>query len=225
MSLLGSSGIWRRFQDNELKDSPVFLHLRDEILQFEKGKEPERVDGNTLWALSQTNKRALYIMDANIDKEHSVYCQSLWVTSARRPETRAFDTEHFKRAKTCKGQFFVPWNEKVKELHKFGGTARLVLQRDEEMAEADMKDLENALQSADALRSLKVFDLKDIGRTTHLLVKLHPNAGFRSFDVQLSSPYVQQQLVQRNWFPAVDISRRQPTSLLLTPGPQRVFFR
>ena len=55
MSLLGSSGsnfmvylIWRRFQDDELKEFPVFLHQRDNILQFETGKEPKKVDANAL---------------------------------------------------------------------------------------------------------------------------------------------------------------------------------
>ena len=52
MSLLGSSGIgksnfvvyliWRRFQDDGLKEFPVFLHRDDIILQFEKDKEPKR---------------------------------------------------------------------------------------------------------------------------------------------------------------------------------------
>ena len=52
MSLLGSSGIgksnfmvyliWRRFQDSELKDFPVFLHQRDIIHRFQKGEEPKR---------------------------------------------------------------------------------------------------------------------------------------------------------------------------------------
>ena len=52
MSLLGSSGIgksnfmvyliWRRFQDSELKDFPVFLHQRDNVIhRFKKGEEPK----------------------------------------------------------------------------------------------------------------------------------------------------------------------------------------
>lgn len=82
---------------------------------------------------------------------------------------------------------------------KFGGTSRLVLRRDKEWAENDMKRLNEALASAYALQSLKVSDLKAISKTTHLLVKMQPKSGFRSFDVQLSSPYVQQQLVQKNW--------------------------
>ena len=51
MSLLGSSGIgksnfmvyliWRRFQDSEFKDFPVFLHQRDIIHRFQKGEEPK----------------------------------------------------------------------------------------------------------------------------------------------------------------------------------------
>ena len=41
--------MWRRFQDNELKHFPVFLHRRDIVLQFENGKEPKGVDVETLW--------------------------------------------------------------------------------------------------------------------------------------------------------------------------------
>ena len=94
MSLLCSSGIgksnfaiyliWRRFQDSELKEFPVFLHRKDRILQFKKGKEPKEVDVKTL---RSAPAQALYIMDADIDVEHGVDCQSLWITSARR---RAF---------------------------------------------------------------------------------------------------------------------------------------
>ena len=94
MSLLGSSGIgksnfmvyliWRRFHDSELKDFPVFLHQRDIIHLFQKGKEPKEVDVKTL---RSAPAQALYIMDADIDVEHGVFCQSLWITSARRPET------------------------------------------------------------------------------------------------------------------------------------------
>ena len=49
-----------------------------------------------------------------------------------------------------------------------------------------MESLDKALQSPDALKSLKVFDLKAIGRTTHLLVKMRPKPDFRSFDVESS---------------------------------------
>ena len=132
MSLLGSSGIgksnfmvyliWRRFQDSELKDFPVFLHRDNVILQFEKGEEPKKVDANALWSAPE---QALYIMDADIDVKHGVFCQSLWITSARRPETAASNTEHFKNADNCGGQFFMPpWaleemlSEEVVALHK-----------------------------------------------------------------------------------------------------------
>ena len=152
MSLLGSSGIgksnfmvyfiWRRFQDSELKDFPVFLHRDDNILQFEKGKEPKEVDVKTL---RSAPAQALYIMDADIHRKHGVFCQSLWITSARRPETPTWNADHFKQADNCGGQFFMPpWaleemlNAEAKALHKlneavvkerfgiFGGTARLV---------------------------------------------------------------------------------------------------
>ena len=225
MSLLGSSGIgksnfmvyliWRRFQDDELKDFPVFLHQRDIILQFETGKEPKKVDANALWSAPQ---KALYIMDADIDVEHGVFCQSLWITSARRPETPASNTEHFKQADNCGGQFFMPpWdleemlNEEVMALHTlnevvvkkrfgiFGGTARLVLRLDETRAVNDHERLVEAVQSADALQSLKVSsDMKAVSKTTHLLVKMHPKRNFSWFDVQLSSPYVRQELVKQN---------------------------
>ena len=115
MSLLGSSGIgksnfavyliWRRFQDSELKDFPVFLRRDDNILQFEKGKEPKEVDVKTL---RSAPAQALYIMDADIHRKHGVSCQSLWITSARRPETPASNTEHFENSKNCGGQFFMP---------------------------------------------------------------------------------------------------------------------
>ena len=77
MSLLGSSGIgkpyfmvyliWRRFQDSELKDFPVFLHQGDIIHRFQKGEEPKEVDVKTL---RSAPAQALYIMDADIDVEH-----------------------------------------------------------------------------------------------------------------------------------------------------------
>ena len=215
MSLLGSSGIgksnfmvyliWRRFQDSELKDFPVFLHQRDDIFRFQKGEEPKLVDVRTL---KSTPQQALYIMDADIDVEHGVFCQSLWITSARRPETAAFNTEHFKKADNCGGQFFMPpWaleemlSAEVMALHKlneevvkerfgiFGGTARLVLRLDETRAGVDRRRLVEAVQSADALQCLKV---------SHLLVKMMPWPDFSWFDVQLSSPYVRQELVKQN---------------------------
>ena len=225
MSLLGSSGIgksnfmvyfiWRRFQDSELKEFPVFLHRKDRILQFKKGKEPKEVDVKTL---RSAPAQALYIMDADIDVEHDVDCQSLWITSARRPETPASNTGHFKQADNCGGQLFMPpWdleemlNEEVMALHKlkeavvkerfgiFGGTARLVLRLDETRAGVDRRRLVEAVQSADALQSLKVSsDMKAVSKTTHLLVKMMPWAEFSWFDVQLSSPYVRQELVKQN---------------------------
>ena len=226
MSLLGSSGIgksnsmvyliWRRFQDSELKDFPVFLHRDNIILQFEKDKEPKEVDVKTL---RSAPAQALYIMDADIHEIQWVFCQSLWITSARRPETTAFNSgDFFKQADNCGGQFFMPpWaleemlHEKVKDLHKlnaevvkkrfgiFGGIASLVLRRDEETAVNDKERLVEAVQSADALQSLKVsLDMKALSKTTHLLVKMHPKRNFRWFDVQLSSPYVRQELVKQN---------------------------
>ena len=221
MSLLGSSGIgksnfmvyfiWRRFQDRELKDFPAFLHQRDDIFRFKKGEEPKLVDVRTLKSAPQ---QALYIMDADIDVEHGVFCQSLWITSAT-----AFNSgDFFKRADNCGGQFFMPpWaleemlHEKVKDLHKlneavveerfgiFGGTARLVLRLDETRAVNDHERLVEAVQSAEALQCLKVSsDMKAISKTTHLLVKMHPKRNYSWFDVQLSSPYVRQELVKRN---------------------------
>ena len=226
MSLLGSSGIgksnfmvyliWRRFQDSELKDFPVFLHRGDNILQFEKGKEPKEVDVKTL---RSAPAQALYIMDADIHRKRGVFCQSLWITSARRPETAAFDSgDFFKQADNCGGHFFMPpWaleemlHEKVKDLHKlnaevvkkrfgiFGGMARLVLRLDETRAVNDKERLVEAVQSADALQCLRVSsDMKALSKTTHLLVKMHPERNFSWFDVQLSSPYVRQELVKQN---------------------------
>ena len=226
MSLLGSSGIgksnfmvyfiWRRFQDSELKEFPVFLHQRDDIFRFKKGEEPKLVDVRTL---KSAPEQALYIMDADIDVEHGVFCQSLWITNARRPETTAFNSgDFFKQADNCGGQFFMPpWaleemlHEKVKDLHKlnaevvkkrfgiFGGTVRLVLRRDEETAVNDKERLVEAVQFADALQCLRVSsDMKALSKTTHLLVKMHPKRNFRWFDVQLSSPYVRQELVKQN---------------------------
>ena len=157
-------------------------------------------------------------MDAEIHRKHGVLCQSLWITSARRPETPAFNTEHFKKAERFSGQYFMPpWaleemlNAKVMDLHElnesvvkerigiFGGTARLVLERDEARAVNDKERLVEAVQSADALQSLKVSsDMKAVSKTTHLLVKMHPKRSFSAFDVQLSSPYVRQELVKQN---------------------------
>ena len=225
MSLLGSSGIgksnftvyliWRRFQDDELKEFPVFLHRDNIIHLLQKGEEPKKVDADTLYSAPQ---QALYIMDADLHEKQWVFCQSLWITSARRPETPASNTEHFKQADNCGGQFFMPpWaleemlHAEVKALHKlneavvkerfgiFGGTARLVLRLDETRAGVDRRRLVEAVQSADALQCLKVSsDMKAISKTTHLLVKMMPWADFSWFDVQLSSPYVRQELVKRN---------------------------
>ena len=221
MSLLGSSGIgksnfavyliWRRFQDSELKDFPVFLHRRDDIFRFKKGEEPKLVDVRTL---KSAPEQALYIMDADIDVEHGVDCQSLWITS----ETPASNAEHFKSAENGGGQFFMPpWtkeemlNDTAMALHNvpkelveerfdiFGGTARLVLRKDEGRADVDRRKLVEAVKSADALHSLKVSsDMKAISKTTHLLVKMMPWADFSWFDVQLSSPYVRQEVVKQN---------------------------
>ncbi|OLQ11830.1 hypothetical protein AK812_SmicGene4253 [Symbiodinium microadriaticum] len=183
--------------------------LEDRILQFKKGKEPKEVDVKTL---RSAPAQALYIMDADIDVEHGVDCQSLWITSARR------HTEHFKKAERFSGQFFMPpWvleemlNAEVKALHElndevvkerfgiFGGTARLVLERDETRAVNDKERLVEGVQSADALQCLKVSsDMKALSKTTHLLVKMHPKRKFSAFDVQLSSPYVRQELVKQN---------------------------
>ena len=110
-----------------------------------------------------------------------------------------------------------PWaleemlNSEVKALHElndevvkerfgiFGGTARLVLERDKTRAENDKERLVEAVQSADALQSLKVSsDMKAVSKTTHLLVKMHRKREFSWFDVQLSSPYVRQELVKQN---------------------------
>ena len=203
MSLLGSSGIgksnfmvylvWRRFQDSELKDFPVFLHQTDIIHRFQKGEEPKEVDVKTL---RSAPAQALYIMDAAIDVEHGVFCQSLWITSAR-PETPAFNTEHFKKAERFSGQFFMPpWtltemlSAEVMALHKlneevvkerfgnFGGTARLVLERDKRRALVDRRRLVEAVQSADALQC----------PSADALAKMMPWPDFSWFDVQLSSP-------------------------------------
>ena len=63
----------------------------------------------------------------------------------------------------------------------------------------DKERLVEAVQSADALQCLKVSsDMKALSKTTHLLVKMHPKREFSAFDVQLSSPYVRQELVKRN---------------------------
>ena len=124
----------------------------------------------------------------------------------------------FKKAERFSGQFFMPpWaleemlNSEVKALHElndevvkerfgiFGGTARLVLERDKTRAGVDRRRLVEAVQSADALQSLKVSsNMKAISKTTHLLVKMMPWADFSWFDVQLSSPYVRQELVKQN---------------------------
>ena len=225
MSLLGSSGIgksnfviyliWRRFQDPELIKFPIFLHNGDDIICFKKGEEPLEVDVRTL---KTAPRQALYVMDASIDVERRVQCQSLWITSARRPGSPAFNTEHFKHADNCGGRFFMPpWtleemlDDEVMPLHGlpreiveerfgfFGGTARLVLRKEKSETMYDKERLEAALSSADALSTLKISsDMKFISKNTHLLLKMYPKRNFSSFDVNVSSPHVCQELVKRN---------------------------
>eukprot|EP00438_Fugacium_kawagutii_P028876 Skav207641 [mRNA] locus=scaffold1172:217788:219233:+ [translate_table: standard] len=115
MSLLGSSGIgksnfmiyliWRRFQDPELSKFPVFLRQKNRITQFKKGEMPKKVNADTV---GSAPRQALYIMDADNQYECYVDCQSLWITSARKSESPAFNTEHFKHAVRASGQFFLP---------------------------------------------------------------------------------------------------------------------
>eukprot|EP00438_Fugacium_kawagutii_P007228 Skav218017 [mRNA] locus=scaffold2344:230500:230958:- [translate_table: standard] len=128
MSLLGSSGIgksnfmiyliWRRFQDPEF---PMFLHRESQITQFKKGEMPKKVDADSV---GSAPRQALYIMDADIRLKCYVDCQSLWITPARKSESPAFNTEHFKHAARASGQFFLPpWtlaemlDDKVMALH------------------------------------------------------------------------------------------------------------
>ena len=87
--------IWRCFQDPELSKFPVFLHRESQITQFKKGEMPKKVDADTV---GSAPSQALYIMDADIHLKCNVDCQSLWITSARKPERSAFNTEHFKHA-------------------------------------------------------------------------------------------------------------------------------
>ena len=85
-----------------------------------------------------------------------------------------------------------------KRLGILGGTARLVLRLDARRAVDDEERLVGAVQSADALQSLKVSsDMKAISKTTHFLVKMHPKRKFSWFDTQLSSPHARQELVKR----------------------------
>lgn len=225
MSLLGSSGIgksnfmiyliWRRFQDPELSQFPVFLHRESQITQFKKGEMPKKVDADTV---GSAPRQALYIMDADIHLKCFVDCQSLWITSARKSESPAFNTEHFKHADNCGGRFFLPpWtldemlDHKVMPLHGlppkvveerfgiFGGTARLVLRKEKSEAMYDRERLETALNSAEALSTLEISsDMKAVSKNTHLLVKMYPKRNFSYFDVNVSSPYVCQELVKRN---------------------------
>ena len=82
----------------------------------------------------------------------------------------------------------------------FGGTARFVLRTDENLVQKDRERLEGALNSADALSTLEISsDMKAISKNTHLLVKMYPKRNFSFFDVNVSSPYVCQELVKRNW--------------------------
>ena len=175
MSLLGSSGIgksnfmiyfiWRRFQDPELSKFPVFLHRESQITQFKKGEMPKKVDADTV---GSAPSQALYIMDADIHLKCYVDCQSLWITSARKPESPAFNSEHFKHAARADGEFFLPpWtlaemldakvmplhglSRKVVEERLFGGCARIVLEEDDNVFIKERKRLEAALNSTDAL--------------------------------------------------------------------------
>ena len=73
------------------------------------------------------------------------------------------------------------------------------MERNETRAVNNEDSLAEAVQSADALQSLKASsDMKVVSKTAHLMVKMHPQGEFSSFDVQLSSPLVRQELVMRN---------------------------
>ncbi|CAE7941970.1 unnamed protein product, partial [Symbiodinium sp. KB8] len=132
-----AAGSFKLEQDSEIWNETKF-YVRDcykEIADIMLKNKPHRT-------LKSAPEQALYIMDADIDVEHGVSCQSLWITSARRPETPASNAEHFKKAERFSGQFFMPpWeleemlNAEVKALHElndkvvmerfgiFGGTA------------------------------------------------------------------------------------------------------
>lgn len=226
MALQGSSGIglsnmliylmWRRWQDPDLSKFPVFVHKRKSITKFQKGKEPCEVNKAEL---RRAGIGSLYVMDSDIDFPASSQFPALWITSGRWSEIQQY-SNHFKHARNAKGMIYMPpWSLEemlkleVMELHgisketveerfnRFGGTARLVLRSDGDVAKRDTDTLERTLTSPDALRALEVpYNLKAISPTTHLLVKLHPVADsqYRRFYAELASPYIQQQLVMQN---------------------------
>lgn len=74
-----------------------------------------------------------------------------------------------------------------------------MLEEDEHLVKMDRKRLEAALNSADALSTLEVSsEMRAISQDTHLLLKMYPEWNFKVFAVNVSSPYVCQELVKRN---------------------------
>ena len=162
--------------------------------------------------------RSLYIIDSEVDAEIKTKCCKLWIVSARRGDT---GSEHFKAARHDGCQFVMPpWafeemiEPEARQLHglgddmvleryqRFGGSARCVLAVTKSATEPCDYDMAQALNSTDALQSLSISSsLKDLTRTTHMLVKLFPQEGsqYRLLQVNLSSKYVGQELTKRNW--------------------------
>ena len=223
MALLGSSGIgksnmlvylmWRRWQDKELSNFPVYVHQKDNIVKFQKGKLPCRV-----WPaeVNSAPLKSLFVRDAaGVDNVISANCCALWITSSRRGK---LGSEHFKCAEVFNGLFIMPpfsydemCHESAMKLHgiskemiqerfgRFGGSARMVLASTEAARKQFDTELEEAVSSPGALRSLDVsYTFKDISAISHMLVKLCPEEGreFSWSTVKLSSPYVSRELVK-----------------------------
>lgn len=225
MTVLGSSGIgksnmipyilWRRWNDEELQQFPIYLHQGSKIIMYQKGQPPCRVAQSEV---EFANPRSLYIIDSDVDTVIETSCTTLWIVSARRGDG---GSEHFKAARLTGCQFMMPpWaleemlNTEAHQLHclsddvvkerfeRFGGSARCVLAVTEFAKTQCDFDLNQSLKSDNALQSLRVpASLKDLSRATHMLVKLHPLPGseYALFEAKLSSKYVGQQLVKVNW--------------------------
>ncbi|CAJ1369212.1 unnamed protein product [Effrenium voratum] len=168
-----AQGLYNRIQRGVPRTAPVLADASDIDIDFAPALEKAELDATGQFLET----------DEGSFKQH----RDAEVWNDRKPESSAFNTEHFKYADNCGGRFFLPpW------------TLEEMLD-DEAEAVNDRERLDEALQDPEALSNLRITsDMKVMSKTTHLLVKMRPTEGFERFAVNLSSDYVAQELVKRS---------------------------